>query len=196
MRGSSTIQDGRFLLGLSYVVLLISFRYMFERGLEEETKPFCDLSLLISERLKPTHGTEAIECIRESQQFLGIALAETNEHTLSMAHKQKWLDMLLERKSDFGSPIEDYELGYAYNEIGVAYGNADMIDEAIKAFGRSIEIFHGLDDYADTMLGWPKPNLGFMYWLKGDLEAAETTFLEILDIHAAAWGANDTHSFK
>ncbi|KAJ4177823.1 hypothetical protein NW767_015010 [Fusarium falciforme] len=170
--------------------------YMLERGLEEETKPFCDLSLLISERLKPTHGTEAIEYIRESQQFLGIALAETNEHTLSMAHKQKWLDMLLERKSDFGSPIEDYELGYAYNEIGVAYGNADMIDEAIKAFGRSIEIFHGLDDYADTMLGWPKPNLGFMYWLKGDLEAAETTLLGILDIHAAAWGTNDTHSSK
>ncbi|RSL75516.1 hypothetical protein CEP51_010797 [Fusarium floridanum] len=170
--------------------------YMFERGLQEETKPFCDLALLIAERLKKTHGTEAIECIRESQQFLGIALVETNEHTLSMAHKQKWLDMLLERKSHSGTPIEDYELGYAYNEIGVAYGNADMIDEAIEAFVRSIEIFQGLDDYEDTMLGWPEPNLGFMYWLKGDLETAETALVEILDIHAAAWGVDDTHSFK
>ncbi|UPK93796.1 hypothetical protein LCI18_004731 [Fusarium solani-melongenae] len=170
--------------------------YMFERGLEEKTKPFCDLSLLISERLKPTHGTEAIECIRESQQFLGIALAETNEHKLSMAHKQKWLDMLLERKSDFGSPIEDNELGYAYNEIGVAYGNADMIDEAIKAFGRSIEVFQGLDDYEATMVGWAKSNLGFMYWLKGDLKAAEATLIEILHIHTAAWRADDTHSFE
>ncbi|RMJ08484.1 hypothetical protein CDV36_011905 [Fusarium kuroshium] len=170
--------------------------YMFERGLPEETKPFCDLALLIAERLKETHGAEAIECIRESQQFLGIALVETNEHTLSMAHKQKWLDMLLERKSDSGAPIEDYELGYAYNEIGVAYGNADMIDEAIEAFVRSIEIFQGLDDYEDTMLGWPEPNLGFMYWLKGDLETAETALVEILDIHAAAWGVDDTHSFK
>ncbi|KAI8659981.1 NB-ARC domain-containing protein [Fusarium sp. Ph1] len=170
--------------------------YMFERGLQEETKPFCDLALLIAERLKKTHGSEAIECIRESQQFLGIALVETNEHTLSMAHKQKWLDMLLQRKSDSGAPIEDYELGYAYNEIGVAYGNADMIDEAIEAFVRSIEIFQGLDDYEDTMLGWPEPNLGFMYWLKGDLETAETALVEILDIHAAAWGVDDTHSFK
>ncbi|RSM10373.1 hypothetical protein CDV31_007249 [Fusarium ambrosium] len=150
--------------------------YMFERGLPEETKPFCDLALLIAERLKETHGAEAIECIRESQQFLGIALVETNEHTLT--------------------PIEDYELGYAYNEIGVAYGNADMIDEAIEAFVRSIEIFQGLDDYEDTMLGWPEPNLGFMYWLKGDLETAETALVEILDIHAAAWGVDDTHSFK
>ncbi|RSL54940.1 hypothetical protein CEP54_009623 [Fusarium duplospermum] len=170
--------------------------YMFERGLQEETKPFCDLALLIAERLEKTHGIEAIECIRESQQFLGIALVETNEHALSMYHKQKWLDMLLERKSDSGAPIEDYELGYAYNEIGVAYGNADMIDKAIEAFVRSIEIFQGLDDYEDTMLGWPEPNLGFMYWLKGDLETAETALVEILDIHAAAWGVDDTHSFK
>ncbi|EEU44958.1 uncharacterized protein NECHADRAFT_85226 [Fusarium vanettenii 77-13-4] len=30
------------------------------------------------------------------------------------------------------------------------------------------------------MLGWPKPNFGFMYWLKGDLAAAKTTLVEVL----------------
>ncbi|KAJ4308103.1 hypothetical protein N0V84_012298 [Fusarium piperis] len=171
-------------------------RYMFERGLQEETKPFCELSLQIAERMKSNVGAEAVECIRESHSFLGIALVETNEHSLSMNHKQKWLDMLLERPFKSGAVIEDYELGYAYNEIGVAYGNADRIEEAIDAFIRSIQIFQGLEDYEDIMLGWPEPNLGFMYWLKGDFDKAEQALVEILDIHASTWGVDDTNSFK
>lgn len=169
---------------------------MFERGLPEETRPFCDLGILIGQRLKKKLGAEAIESIRESHSFLGIALVETNEHSLSMSHKKKWLDMLLERRSDSGEAVEDYELGYAYNEIGVAYGNEDQLEKAVAAFCRSIEVFQGLDDYDDTMLGWPEPNLGFMYWLQGDLDNAEHALVEILDIHAATWGVDDTKSFK
>ncbi len=112
-----------------------------------------------------------------------------------MRHKKKWLDMLLERRSG-GVRIEDYELGYAYNEIGVAYGNIGMLDEAAEAFHLSIKIFQGLDDYEDTMLGWPEPNLGFIYWMQGKLEDAEHALVEILDIHAAAWGVDDVKSFK
>jgi tetratricopeptide (TPR) repeat protein len=168
---------------------------MFERGLPEDTKTFCDLGLFIGERLKERLVEEAVESIRESHCFIGIALVETNEHSLSMWHKKKWLDMLLERGSG-GACIEDYELGYAYNEIGVAYGNTDMLDEAAEAFRRSIEIFQNLEDYEDTMLGWPEPNLGFIYWMQGELENAEHALVEVLDIHAAAWGVDDIKSFK
>ncbi|KAL4967200.1 uncharacterized protein BDV14DRAFT_198298 [Aspergillus stella-maris] len=83
--------------------------------------------------------------------------------------------MLLERRSSEGKRIEDYELGYAYNEIGVAYGNRNMLDEAAGAF-------------------LAKP--GFIYWMQGRFEEAEHTLVEILDIHAAAWGVDDTRSFK
>ncbi|KAK3328632.1 hypothetical protein B0T19DRAFT_462261 [Cercophora scortea] len=170
--------------------------YMFERGLLEEAKPFCELGLCVGERLDGSPSEAVHESIRQSHSFLGIVLAETNEHSLSMMHKKKWLAMLEERKSEAGAPIEDYELGYAYNEIGVAYGNNAMLDEAAQAFRRSIEIFQGLDDYEDTMLGWPEPNLGFIYWMQGRLEEAEEALVEILDIHAAAWGVDDTKSFK
>ena len=171
-------------------------RYMFERGLPEETKPFCDLGLIIGERLRDKLGEVAVESIRESHSFLGIALVETNEHSLSMIHKNKWLAMLEGRESGPGILVEDYELGYAYNEIGVAYGNKAMLDEASRAFHRSIEIFQGLSDYEETMLGWPEPNLGFIYWMQGKLEDAEHVLVEILDIHAAAWEVDDTRSFK
>lgn len=171
-------------------------RYMFERGLPEDTKPFCDLALIIGERLQAKLGQMAVESIRESHCFLGIAFVETNEHSLSMIHKKKWLDMLEQRRTASGAPIIDYELGYAYNEIGVAYGNNDMLEEAAMAFRRSIEVFQSLSDYDNAMLGWPQPNLGFILWMQGKLEDAEKALVEILDIHAAKWGVDDTKSFK
>lgn len=169
---------------------------MFERGRPEETRSFCELAILIGERLQSHLGDEATSCIRESHEFLGIALVETNEHIPSMIHKEKWLQMLEQRRTPHGDKIEDYELGYAYNEIGVAYGNADRLDDAAMAFKRSIEIFQGLDNYQETMLGWPEPNLGFIYWMQNRLDEAEEALIEILDIHAAAWGVDDTNSFK
>lgn len=171
-------------------------RYMFERGLPEETKPFCDVALRIGERLRVELGEPAVQLIRESHSFIGIALVETNEHSPSLFHKRTWLNMLEERVDSLGRPVEDYELGYAYNEIGVAYGNNNQLDEAAHAFLRSIQIFQGLADYEDTMLGWPEPNLGFIYWMQGKLEDAEAALVEIMDIHAAAWGIDDTNSFK
>lgn len=169
---------------------------MFERGLPEELEPFCNLALVIGEKLGRNSNEEIMRTTWESHSFLGISTVETNEHDMSLFHKRKWLDMLLERESAPGVPIEDYELGYAYNEIGVAYGNDQRLEAAAQAFIRSIQIFQGLPDYEDTMLGWPEPNLGFIYWMQGKLKDAERVLIEILDIHAAAWGVDDTKSFK
>lgn len=172
-------------------------RYMYERGVPEELKTFAELSLKIGEQLQARGGDEEVlRTVRESHSYVGIACAESHESTLHMFHIQKWLDVLLERESTPGVPVLDYELGYAYNEIGVAYGFQNKVEEAAQAFLRSIEIFQGLSDYEETMLGWPTPNLGFMYWLQGKLEDAEHVFTEILDIHVAAWGVDDTTSFK
>lgn len=169
---------------------------MFERGLPDKTVPFCNVALMIGEQMKSLHSIEAHEVIREGYSFIGIALVETNSHDDSQKHKQQWLDMLLERRSESGLQIRDYELGYAYNEIGVAYGNNGLYKQACEAFYESIQIFQGLKDYTDTMLGWPQPNLGFMYWLLKDYHNAEKVLIEILDIHAVAWGVDDTRSFK
>ncbi|KAL7781016.1 hypothetical protein V8C43DRAFT_328491 [Trichoderma afarasin] len=170
--------------------------YMFERGLPEKTESFCNVALSIGEQFKTSLVDDAHEVIRESHSFIGIALVEVNKHSDSTWHKEHWLNMLLERRAAAGALIQDYELGYAYNEIGVAYGNSGMIEKASDAFKKSIEIFLSLEDYDEIMLGWPEPNLGFMYWLLNDYNSAEQAFIEILDIHAARWGPDDTHSFK
>lgn len=172
-------------------------RYMFERGVPEELKAFAELGLKIGEQLQARGDDEEVErTVRESHSYVGMAAGEMNNSTLNMFHIQKWLDALLKRVSASGEPVLDYELGYAYNELGVAYGFQNKYEEAAQALLCSIETFQGLSDYEDTMLGWPEPNLGFMYWLQGKLEEAEHAFVEILDIHAAAWGTDDTKSFK
>lgn len=176
--------------------LLTDQRYMFERGLEKEVEPFCSLALIIYEGLGGEAVEEVVPVGRLSHSYIGIAATETNEHTKSMLHKELWLESLLKRESASGVLIEDYELGYAYNEIGVSYANNQMLEDAANAFLRSIEIFQGLENYKDTMLGWPEPNLGFVYWMQGKLEDAERVLLKILDIYAHAYGVDDTRSFK
>jgi hypothetical protein len=57
--------------------------------------------------------------------------------------------------------------------MGVAYAMNNGIDVAIDYFMKSIEEFQRLDDYDDTALNWPMPNLGFIYWLHGRHEDAE-----------------------
>ncbi|CAI7586198.1 unnamed protein product [Penicillium manginii] len=198
-RAEEFIRDGRdYALNIGLAKLLNDTGwYMYERGVPEELKTFAELSLKIGEQLQARGGDEEVlRTVRESHSYVGIACAESHESTLHMFHIQKWLDVLLERESTPGVPVLDYELGYAYNEIGVAYGFQNKVEEAAQAFLRSIEIFQGLSDYEETMLGWPTPNLGFMYWLQGKLEDAEHVFTEILDIHVAAWGVDDTTSFK
>lgn len=159
-------------------------------------KDFCDLAIKVAENCQDADQTELGQALRESHEYIGIATAETNEHSLSSFHKQKWLDILLERRTLDGEDVVDYELGYAYNEIGVAYTNDNRLEDAATAFLRSIEIFQGLPDYDDTWLSWPEPNLGFVYWLQGRYSDAESVLEEILGIHEAAYGKDDTKSFK
>jgi len=60
--------------------------------------------------------------------------------------------MLLKRESASDVSIENYKLGYAYNEIDVIYENNQMLEKAVQAFLHFIEIFQGLKDYDDIML--------------------------------------------
>jgi len=134
--------------------------------------------------------------LRESHNNQGSAAAETNDHKECLDHNKTWLKMSLERVTDSGQQIIDYELGAIYNEVGVAYAMNDLYDDAVRYFLESIKVFQALDDYEETMLGWPEPNLGFMYWVLDRQLEAEQVLLEILEIHATAWGVDDRKSFK
>lgn len=103
--------------------------------------------------------------------------------------------MTLLRRRDNGSTI-DAELGQVYNEIGVAYAMNDQYDEAALNFLSSINIYKNLPESEDIMLGWPMPNLGFVYWATGRHEEAEEVLKEILEIHEKTYGTDDTQTFR
>jgi tetratricopeptide (TPR) repeat protein len=171
-------------------------RYLFERGFAEECKAFNKLGQSICEQSENSL-TEEVQCdLRESHNNQSAAAAETNDPSACLIHAQIWLDLSLKRKLPDGSLISDYELGIVYNETGVAYAMNNMWEDAEKSFIRSIEIFHGLSNYDDTMLGWPEPNLGLIYWVQGRWDEAERVLTEILEIHATTYGPDDTKSFK
>lgn len=134
--------------------------------------------------------------LRETHNNQGSAANETHHLRESLEHNEKWLQLALNRRNDLGQPVEDYELGCAYSEVGVALAVNGRYDDAIEHFLSSVKVYQGLPEYEDTMLGWPLPNLGFIYWVLGQYDLAEETLNEILAIHEKKWGVDDTESFK
>lgn len=127
------------------------------------------------------------------------AAAETNERKDSLDHALIWMEMTRNLKNERGEPVVDYELGIVYNETGVAYGMNEQWDLAAEYFIKSMDTMKAQDNYEDTMLGWPEPNLGLIYWIQGRYEDANNALQEILEIHDINYGVrgeDDTESFK
>jgi hypothetical protein len=134
--------------------------------------------------------------IRDTHHNLGTASGETNDTGRFLKHSGIWLEMLLERKTPDGGPIIDYELGMGYNEHGNSQAMHGRWEVASCHFSWAIETFQKLPHYVETMMGWPAANKGLMHWVLGDYEAAERTFIDIIDVFRRANGVDDTLSFK
>jgi tetratricopeptide (TPR) repeat protein len=171
-------------------------RYLFERGLPEQSKSYFQVALDICDHAADKESEKVQAIIRQNLNFLGCAAAETNDRPSCLKYQLRALEMAIARTHVDGSQARDYEIGIAHNEMGVAYAMNDMFDEAVGHFISSIQIFQTVDGYEDIWLGWPEPNLGIVYYLQGKLTEAERVLEEILDIYAAAYGPDDTNTFK
>lgn len=176
--------------------MLIVSRYLLERGFVQESKTYYELAQKICENSENKDSENVALNLRMSHNNQTSAAAATNERRSCLDHSLIWLQMSIERKTPAGLPLEDYELGIVYNETGVAYGMNEMWDTAAEYFIKSMNVMKELENYDDTMLGWPEPNLGLIYWVQGKFDEAEVVLNEILEIHATAYGVDDTQSFK
>lgn len=101
-----------------------------------------------------------------------------------------------QRTSTDGGDVVDYELGCVYSEVGVAYAMNGMHTRAIEYFEKSISTYRSLPDYNETWLGWPLPNIGLVHWVQGNFKAALEALHQMREIYKAAYGPDDTDSFK
>ena len=174
----------------------LSCRYLFEKGFPQESRTYFQAARSACERLDNRTSEDVAYQVRLAHGNEGCAAAESNDREGCLYHSKIWLQLSMARVSPSGLPIMDFELGTIYNEAGVAYALNDKYDAAAECFLRSISVYKSVEDFEDTMLGWPEPNLGLVYWVQGDLDNAELVLNEILEIHATAFGVDDTQSFK
>lgn len=168
-------------------------RYWFERGYPDEAKEFWKLTeCLYSQAADDVPTEHRSSLLRRANLNHATASLETNDRKDALERYKRWLDSA---PSVDGAEAQ-YELACIYNETGVACAMNEMYDEAIDYFQQSIDSFYALEDYEDTMLDWPVPNLGFMYWVQGRYDDAEKVLHEILDIMEENYGVDDIRSFK
>lgn len=139
---------------------------------------------------------EVAYVLRMNLNYQHSAASETNDRKTCLTRALEWLRLSSQRTTPSGETLEDYELGIVYNETGVAYGMNEMWDMAVEYFIKSINVMKKLPNYEDDLLGWPEPNVGLIYWVQGKLDDAQLVLNEILEIHANAFGVDDTKSFK
>jgi tetratricopeptide (TPR) repeat protein len=134
--------------------------------------------------------------LRRANLDSATASMEANDAQDCLKRFQAWIEASETKSSNLDDFNSQYELALYYNEIGVAYGMNGMYALAIDHLLKSIEYFQSMSDYDDTLLSWPEPNLGFMYWVQGRFEEAKQVLLEILQVQEDAWGPDDQKTFK
>lgn len=67
---------------------------------------------------------------------------------------------------------------------------------AIDNFERSIQVYHGLKEFWLSMDTNPRTNLGFTYWVLGDLTKASQTLEELLKDRQMHFGQDDKESYR
>ncbi len=172
------------------------YRYVFERDLIDEAESFFRLTLKITDNISEKDSERIQTLIRFAHNDIGTTSAETNHPVECLKHQTIWASMLMTRDDSHGGAVNDWEAGIAHNELGVAIAYSGDFEKAEEQFLLSIQRYQQNPKYEDTWLGWPMPNLGFVYWAQGRLSEAREVLEEILDIFKLAYGVDDVTSFR
>jgi tetratricopeptide (TPR) repeat protein len=176
---------------ISLQVANIDLRWQNERGNSHDNKFLFELALKIC---KEYPGKDTYQLLGDIHYGLSAVANETNNGDECFKHTSILLRMRLQATQESG--VSDLRLAVAHNQMGMSWVMAGEQDTAIAAFKSSIQIYQGLDDYWASMDTNPRMNMGFTYWLKGDLETASTVFEELLRDRIAKFGTNDKESYR
>lgn len=165
--------------------------YQHERGNSQDIKPFLTLALDICGR---NSGPAWTQILSDIHYGLAAAANETNDAKSCLYHTQKLLELRLEAFATTSNG--DIRLAIAHNEIAIAWVMNHEYHKAIEQFEASISVYQGLEDYWPGMDTNPRTNMGFTYWVMGDLGKAEHILSELLKDREAKFGIDDKESYR
>lgn len=180
------------------------FRFSHERGNSQESQPFFTLAQQDCEslklRLSQTPAEERHEGLEHQLSLLlgeihynsGCIATETNKPKDALSHFEVLNQMMCE---ELGPDSTDIRLAISWNELGNGRMMNKQWESAIICFEKSIEIQKKQPDFTKTSLSFPLVNLGFAYWILGQLEQAEKVCQEALLDRQEAYGIDDGKSF-
>jgi tetratricopeptide (TPR) repeat protein len=122
----------------------------------------------------------------------GCIATETNKPAAALSHFEAFNSMMLKQ---FGPASSDTHLAISWNELGNGLMMSKRWLEAIDCFIKSIEALKKQPHFTKTSLSFPLVNLGFAYWILGELDKAEEVCQQALLDRQAAYGVDDAESF-
>lgn len=125
---------------------------------------------------------------------LAAAANETNDSSSCLYHTKHLLELRLEAYK--ATDEYDIRLAIAHNEYGIALVMNRQYKEAIVEFETSIAVYRGLDDYWPSMDTNPQTNMGFTYWIMGQLDRSEEILRDLLAARELKFGVNDRESYR
>lgn len=165
--------------------------YQHERSNSQDSKQTFQIALDICNQ---NPGEESAQVLSDIHYGLAAAANETNDAKKCLFHTQKLLELRREVFRETGK--EDIRLAIAYNEIAIAWVMNREYEKAIEQFGASIDVYRRLPDYWTAMDTNPRTNLGFTYWVMGDLKKGRQILLSLLKDRVAKFGQNDKESYR
>ncbi|KAM5471339.1 hypothetical protein MauCBS54593_003679 [Microsporum audouinii] len=177
--------------GLFSHTLAMRNLYQHEKGNSEDIKPFLKLALEICNQ---TPGPESAQLLTDIHYGLAAAANETNDRAACLHHTEQLLKLRL--KASLSTGVKDIRLAIAHNEYGIALVMNHEYEKAIAEFNTSIEVYRGLEDYWPSMDTNPRTNLGFTYWVMGDIDQSWQTLRDLLDDGETKFGVNDRESYR
>lgn len=147
--------------------------YLHERGISHEAKAYLKLALTLCDRANTTQEPLA----SDMHLTMGALSNETNDAQSCLGHNI--LCLVLRKAEAAKHNKSDLRLAFAHSQMGIAYMMIRKFAFATEYFKKCIGMLKGLDVDVDEF-GFPVCNLGLAYWVKVELDAADTTLTDLL----------------
>ncbi|KAL8831927.1 MAG: hypothetical protein Q9170_005089 [Blastenia crenularia] len=170
----------------------IAEKYIFERGLPDQTTIFASLARMILNQALYTDGDKEriTHWLGEARHNLSLAAVMTGSSD-GMDDAKLWLDILQDRAQKYKSSAEELALATAFNQLGICHIRKDEANDAMKSWEQSVAIFAGLKSAPDLSGTFPRLQLALLYTLQNRPTEAEAVLKPTLEEHERILGIDD-----